>query len=131
MLTSPVVSNTFVNSHSRVSVPGGPLDRRERIAQVRGQLGLVPPVEDGAGDGAVLLGAAMMITRASRFPAVMGPATSTFPPLVTSEMLAFWPPLRTVVSDSYCQVKVVPLAALTTALPLLWLPSAETTVPRS
>ena len=64
-------------------------------------------------------------------PDVIGPATSTRPPLVRSEMLTFWPPLRTVVADSYCQVQVVPLAALTTTLPLLWLPSAETTVPRS
>src|ERR1700760_318899 len=107
--------------------PGSPGTHRIGLAQLE----LVPPVEDGAGDGVLLLGAATMITRASRFPDVIGPAISTFPPVDTSEMLTFWPPLRTVVLDSYCQVKVVPLAALTTAWPELWLPSAETTVPRS
>ena len=116
-----------------MSVPGGPLGRRER--SVPGQLELVLPDEDGtdedgagadgAGDGVVLLARAMMIILASRFPAVTGPATSTCSPLDRSERLTFRPPWRTAVAGSYCQVQVVPLAALTTRVPL-----SEVTVPR-
>src|ERR1700761_5378151 len=120
------VRNSFRNSHYERRVPGDPFSRREPLAGPGpGQLELVPAA-DGLLPGLAAFGLATMITRASCFPDVTWPATSTCSPVDRSERLPFLPPSRTAVADANCQVPVVPVAAVTTRSPLV-----EVTVPRS